>query len=96
MAISVESSLEDKIEHAKQLIRENINKFNGKSAVACSFGKDSVVLVHLARQVKKDVSIFITDNINPSMLVCNILPSNYNEKKIDHSSKIYKPSRDHY
>jgi len=58
MSISVESSLEYKINHAKDLIQANISKFNGKSAVACSFGKDSVVLVHLAQQVKKDIPIF--------------------------------------
>jgi len=46
-----------KIQQAKKLIKESIEKYP-KIAVACSFGKDSMVLVHLCQQVKKDIPIF--------------------------------------
>jgi phosphoadenosine phosphosulfate reductase len=48
----------DKINHSKKLITWGIKKYKNKIAVACSFGKDSIVVVHLARQVKKDIQIF--------------------------------------
>jgi phosphoadenosine phosphosulfate reductase len=46
-----------KVEYAKKLIKEYLDKYP-KSAVSLSFGKDSVVLVDLVRQVKKDVPMF--------------------------------------
>ena len=49
--------LKEKVEHAKNIIKEAIEK-NPKIAVACSFGKDSMVVVHIARQVKPDIPIF--------------------------------------
>jgi len=49
--------MEDKIEHAKKLIGEAIRDYP-KIAVACSFGKDSMVTVHLAREVDPDIPIF--------------------------------------
>jgi len=45
-----------KIKIAKKLIKEAVEKYP-KIAVACSFGKDSMVLVHLCQQVKKDIPI---------------------------------------
>ncbi len=46
-----------KIEHAKKLIGEAIRDYP-KIAVACSFGKDSMVTVHLAREVDPEIKIF--------------------------------------
>ena len=42
--------LTDKIKHTKELIVYSIREYE-RIAVACSFGKDSMVAVHLARQV---------------------------------------------
>lgn len=50
--------LSSKIEEAKSTIAEAIDNYGDKMAVACSFGKDSMVVVHLAQQVKSDVPIF--------------------------------------
>ena len=49
--------MEDKIEHAKKLIEDVVKKYP-KIAVACSFGKDSMVTVHLAREVDPGIKIF--------------------------------------
>ena len=49
--------MEDKIEHAKKLIGEAIRDYP-KIAVACSFGKDSMVTVHLAREVDPNIKVF--------------------------------------
>ncbi|MFC2021700.1 phosphoadenosine phosphosulfate reductase family protein [Chloroflexota bacterium] len=49
--------MEDKIEHAQELIEEAIRDYP-KVAVACSFGKDSMVTVHLAREVDPEIKIF--------------------------------------
>ncbi len=49
--------MEDKIEHAKKLIEDAVRNYP-RVAVACSFGKDSMVTVHLAREVDPDIKIF--------------------------------------
>ena len=49
--------MEEKVEHAKQLIEETIRNYP-RVAVACSFGKDSMVTIHLAREVDPDIKIF--------------------------------------
>lgn len=49
--------MEDKIRHAKELIAESIEKYP-RVAVACSFGKDSMVTVHIAREVDPDIKVF--------------------------------------
>jgi phosphoadenosine phosphosulfate reductase len=46
-----------KIEHAKDIMREAIEKWP-KIAVACSFGKDSMVTVDIARKVDPEIPIF--------------------------------------
>ena len=46
-----------KIEHAKDIMRESIEKYPN-IAVACSFGKDSMVVVDVARQVDPNIPIF--------------------------------------
>ena len=49
--------MEDKIEHAKKLIEDAIRDYP-RVAVASSFGKDSMVTVHLAREVDPNIKIF--------------------------------------
>ncbi len=49
--------MENKVKHAKELIEKTIKKYE-KVAVACSFGKDSMVTVHLAREVDPNIKIF--------------------------------------
>ncbi len=49
--------MEEKIEHAKELIEEAVRNYP-RIAVACSFGKDSMVTVHLAREVDPEIKIF--------------------------------------
>ena len=53
-----ENTITGKIEHATEIISYAIEKYGDKVQVACSFGKDSMVIVHLALQVKPDVKIF--------------------------------------
>ncbi len=49
--------MEEKIEHAKKLIEDAIRNYP-RVAVACSFGKDSMVVVHLAREVDPNIKVF--------------------------------------
>ena len=49
--------MENKVKHAKELIAESIIKYP-KIAVACSFGKDSMVAIHLAREVDPNIKVF--------------------------------------
>ncbi len=49
--------MEDKVEHAKELIAYAIRNYP-RVAVACSFGKDSMVTVHIAREVNPRIKIF--------------------------------------
>ena len=51
------SPMKEKIQHAKELIRYAIENYP-RVAVACSFGKDSIVTTHLAQQIKKDIPVF--------------------------------------
>jgi phosphoadenosine phosphosulfate reductase len=50
-------NLEEKVKHSKELIASAIKKYP-KIAVACSFGKDSMVTVHIAREVDPKIKIF--------------------------------------
>ncbi len=47
----------EKVEQAKQLISESIQKYP-KITCACSFGKDSMVTLHLAISIKHDIPVF--------------------------------------
>ena len=49
--------MEQKVKHAKELIAESIKKYP-RIAVACSFGKDSMVTLHLAREVDPKINVF--------------------------------------
>lgn len=48
-------ALDDKIKRTKQLIMEWYNQFDGKVYVSFSGGKDSTVLLHIARQLYPDI-----------------------------------------
>ena len=52
-----EKTMVQKAEHAKELIADAIRNYP-RIAVACSFGKDSMVTVHLAREVDPDIKVF--------------------------------------
>lgn len=57
--------MKEKIEHAKKLIKDAVKEYE-RIAIACSFGKDSMVTVHLSREVKSDIPIFsIMTMFNP-------------------------------
>jgi len=49
--------MEEKVKHTKELIRDAIKNYP-RVAIACSFGKDSMVTVHIAREVEPDIKIF--------------------------------------
>lgn len=49
--------MKDKIELAKKLIKNAVNEYE-RIAVACSFGKDSMTTIHLAREVKPNIDVF--------------------------------------
>ena len=49
--------MNEKVEHAKKIVEKAI-KEHKRIGVACSFGKDSMVVVHLARQVDPSIEIF--------------------------------------
>jgi phosphoadenosine phosphosulfate reductase len=49
--------MEQKVKHAKELIEQSIERYP-RIAVACSFGKDSMVVVHIAREVDPEIRIF--------------------------------------
>ena len=48
-----------KIKFAKNLIRKYIAEYPDKCAVSCSFGKDSMVLYHLVKRIKKDIPVIV-------------------------------------
>jgi len=49
--------MKEKVAHAKKLIEDAVRKYK-RTAVACSFGKDSLVTVHLAREVDSHIPVF--------------------------------------
>ncbi len=50
--------MDQKVEHSKQVIRDAIKKYWPRIAIACSFGKDSMIVTHLAKQIKPDIKVF--------------------------------------
>ncbi len=46
-----------KLENAQNLIKDSIKKYP-KIALGCSFGKDSMVLLHLTLSIKPDILVF--------------------------------------
>ncbi|HUT82576.1 MAG TPA: phosphoadenosine phosphosulfate reductase family protein [Candidatus Bathyarchaeia archaeon] len=70
--IELQNTIVGKTAHAKEIISNAIKKYGDKLAVACSFGKDSMVVVHLALSVKLDVPIFtVMTSIKPIIEVKN-------------------------
>lgn len=53
--------LEDKISRTKYLIKEWYEHFNGKVYVSFSGGKDSTVLLHIARQIYPNIPAVFFD-----------------------------------
>lgn len=49
--------MKEKVERAKQLISDALRKYD-KVSVACSFGKDSMVVAHIAQEIKPDIPMF--------------------------------------
>tara|TARA_B100000315_G_C14452865_1_gene529989 strand:+ start:120 stop:878 length:759 start_codon:yes stop_codon:yes gene_type:complete len=56
-SVTETTTMEEKIEHAKELIDKARRKYP-RIAMACSFGKDSMVTVHIARQVYPEIKVF--------------------------------------
>ncbi|MFQ6049519.1 MAG: phosphoadenylyl-sulfate reductase [Candidatus Paceibacterales bacterium] len=52
-------NFKDKIEHSKEVVAEAAKKYKN-IAVGCSFGKDSITTVHLAREVVPEIPVFYT------------------------------------
>lgn len=50
--------MDEKTRHSLDVIREAVEKYWPKLSIACSFGKDSMVVVHLARRVRRDIPVF--------------------------------------
>jgi phosphoadenosine phosphosulfate reductase len=49
--------MKDKVERANGIIRRALEDYPN-IALACSFGKDSMVVLHLALQLKRDIPVF--------------------------------------
>ena len=50
--------MKEKIDHSLDVIKQGIEKYGDTVAVGCSWGKDSMVLLHLALQVNPHIPIF--------------------------------------
>ncbi len=53
----VKASYEEKIEYTKKIIKKAYNEFGKKLSVSCSFGKDSTVVLYLAREIYPDIPV---------------------------------------
>lgn len=51
-------NLLEKIEHSKNLIENALDRYSNVK-LSCSFGKDSMVVLHLALQVKHNIVVFV-------------------------------------
>ena len=51
------STIVDKIKHSKELIKDAVEKYTPRIAVASSWGKDSMVLLHLALQIDPHIKV---------------------------------------
>ena len=56
-ACLINRTLLGKIDYSTSIIKEVVSRYRN-TAVACSFGKDSMVVLHLALQVKPDIPVF--------------------------------------
>lgn len=53
--------LEEKVDYSRALVRDVIELYEDALYVACSFGKDSVAVLSLAREVNPDVLVIFSD-----------------------------------
>ena len=53
----VKLSYEGKVDYSRRLIRKAYEEFGDKLSVSCSFGKDSMVVLYLAREVYPDIPV---------------------------------------
>lgn len=54
---STDETILDKIRKSKEIIEQAVSKYP-RIGIACSFGKDSMVVLHLALQVNPDIEVF--------------------------------------
>jgi len=50
--------MQAKISHSLKIIADGVDKYGDKIGVACSFGKDSIVLAHLAKRIDPKIKVF--------------------------------------
>ncbi|MFA5307356.1 MAG: phosphoadenosine phosphosulfate reductase family protein [Candidatus Babeliales bacterium] len=53
-----------KLNNTKLVIKKAIDKFGDDCVVSCSFGKDSVLVLYLARQIKPDIRVMFCNTLN--------------------------------
>ena len=76
------TTLNEKVEHAKSLVKDAASKYK-RIAVACSFGKDSMVAVHLARSVEPKMPVFSVMTIYKPEETLEYLVNMNNEMNLD-------------
>lgn len=52
------TTFKEKAERARKIIKEAIKNYKEDIAIACSFGKDSIVLLDLALKIKPNIKVF--------------------------------------
>lgn len=52
---------DEKVEYSMKLIEKTITEFNKRCAVSCSFGKDSMAMVYMARKIDPDVRVIFAN-----------------------------------
>lgn len=91
----MEETLLEKVENSKAIIREAVSNYP-RIAIACSFGKDSMVALHLALQVKADIEVFFVST--PMKPKATLEYKDYMQKLWNLDLKVYmseqKPIKD--
>ncbi len=85
-------TFKEKVKKAREVILEAINKYGGKLAVACSFGKDSAVLTHLAIQIKPNIQIFSI--MTPFKPIDTFMYKDWFEREYNLNIKTFKSKED--
>lgn len=57
-------NLNDKLNFSIRIISRAINKFNDDCAVSCSFGKDSLLVLKKALEIKPDIKVLFCNTLN--------------------------------
>lgn len=76
------TTLNEKAEHAKSIVKDAASKYK-RIAVACSFGKDSMVAVHLSRSVEPKIPVFSVMTIYKPEETLEYLVNMNNEMNLD-------------